>query len=270
MWASRSTPTPTGSARVKKLFGDRVFHVYLPYDLPRSVARFLDRVKPKLAVVMETEIWPNLLRECRSRGIKTIVINGRISARSYPRYRLVRPLFRRVLADIDRFCMQSEESARRIIDLGADIQVNNATQLSVPGAQAGWTYLWSTGAGTPTITVTQSGIYAVTVTDQNGCTATDAVQVTLKKKFHIWVPNAFSPNGDKINDTWEIENLGDYGFAIVEIFNRNGQIVYKSIGYNKPWDGTRNGKPLPVGIYYFVIDKKDGTNKLSGWISLMR
>ena len=70
--------------------------------------------------MMETEIWPNLLRECRERGVKTVMINGRISSRSYPRYRLVRPFFRRVLADVDRFCMQSEESARRLIDLGAD------------------------------------------------------------------------------------------------------------------------------------------------------
>ena len=70
--------------------------------------------------MMETEIWPNLLRECRERGVKTMMVNGRISSRSYPRYRLVRPFFRRVLADVDRFCMQSEESARRLIDLGAD------------------------------------------------------------------------------------------------------------------------------------------------------
>src|SRR5262249_4786788 len=69
---------------------------------------------------METEIWPNLLRVCKARGVRTVVINGRISSKSYPRYRLVRPFFRRVLADVDRFCMQSDESARRLIDLGAD------------------------------------------------------------------------------------------------------------------------------------------------------
>src|SRR5437867_12641705 len=70
--------------------------------------------------MIETEIWPNLLRECRRRGVKTVMINGRISPRSYPRYRMVRPFFRRVLADVDRFCMQSEESARRLIDLGGE------------------------------------------------------------------------------------------------------------------------------------------------------
>ena len=115
-----STTTIAGQQVAKKNLQqvDAVF--YFPFDWGFTVRRVLDIVKPRMFVMMETEIWPNLLRECRSRGIKTIVINGRISARSYPRYRLVRPLFRRVLADIDRFCMQSEESARRIIDLGAD------------------------------------------------------------------------------------------------------------------------------------------------------
>jgi 3-deoxy-D-manno-octulosonic-acid transferase len=97
---------------------DGVF--YFPFDWAFIVRRTLNLVKPRLFVMMETEIWPNLLRLCRERGVKTLMINGRISSRSYPRYRLVRPLFRRVLADVDRFCMQSEESARRIIDLGAE------------------------------------------------------------------------------------------------------------------------------------------------------
>ena len=115
-----STTTMAGQQVAKKNLQqvDGVF--YFPFDWGITVRRTLDIVKPRLFVMMETEIWPNLLRECRARGIKTVVVNGRISARSYPRYRLVRPLFRRVLADIDRFCMQGDESARRIIDLGAD------------------------------------------------------------------------------------------------------------------------------------------------------
>jgi 3-deoxy-D-manno-octulosonic-acid transferase len=71
-------------------------------------------------IMMETEIWPNLLRICRARGVRTVLINGRISSRSYPRYKLIRPFFRRVLGDVDRFCMQGDEAARRLIDLGAD------------------------------------------------------------------------------------------------------------------------------------------------------
>jgi 3-deoxy-D-manno-octulosonic-acid transferase len=97
---------------------DAVF--YFPFDWTVIVRRTLNLVKPRLFIMMETEIWPNLLRECRARGVRTIMINGRISSRSYPRYRVVRPFFRRVLADVDRFCMQSEVSAQRLVDLGAE------------------------------------------------------------------------------------------------------------------------------------------------------
>jgi 3-deoxy-D-manno-octulosonic-acid transferase len=97
---------------------DEVF--YFPFDLGVVVRRTLDLVRPKLFIMMETEIWPILLRECRRRGVKTAIVNGRLSSRSFPRYRFVRPFMRRVLEDIDRFCVQSDESARRFIDLGAD------------------------------------------------------------------------------------------------------------------------------------------------------
>ena len=119
---------------------DGVF--YFPFDLGFIVERTLAVVKPRLFVMMETEIWPNLLRSCRRKDIRTVVVNGRISARSYPRYRLIRPLFRRVLADIDHFCVQSEETARRLRDLGADAERISVTgslkfdSLQPPGAAA--------------------------------------------------------------------------------------------------------------------------------------
>src|SRR5262245_24221094 len=115
-----STTTMTGQqiARTNLQYVDEVF--YFPFDLGFIVRRTLRLVKPRLFIMMETEIWPNLLNACRRAGVKTVLINGRISSRSYPRYRMVRPFFRRVLADVDRFCMQSEESARRLVDLGAD------------------------------------------------------------------------------------------------------------------------------------------------------
>lgn len=92
---------------------------YFPFDWTFIVRRTMNIVKPRVFVMMETEIWPNLLRECANRGVKTVLVNGRISARSFPRYRLARVFFRRVLQHVDVFCMQSEESARRIIDIGA-------------------------------------------------------------------------------------------------------------------------------------------------------
>ena len=114
-----STTTMTGQQIAAKQlqYVDQVF--YFPFDLGFVVERTLRLVKPRLFIMMETEIWPNLLRACQRAGVRTALVNGRISNRSYPRYRLVRPMFRRVLAHIDRFCMQSDESARRIIDLGA-------------------------------------------------------------------------------------------------------------------------------------------------------
>ena len=104
-------------ARRNPLDVDGVF--YFPFDSASSCAARSTSCKPRLFVMVETEIWPNLLRECRRRGVKTVIVNGRISSRSFPRYRLARGFFRRVLADVDRFCVQSDESARRFIDLGA-------------------------------------------------------------------------------------------------------------------------------------------------------
>ena len=77
-----TTVTPTGSERVRRVYGDRVFNTYLPYDLPASIRRFLDRVRPRVAVVMETEIWPNLFFECQRRNIPVILANGRLSEKS--------------------------------------------------------------------------------------------------------------------------------------------------------------------------------------------
>ena len=115
-----STTTMTGQqiARNSLQYVDEVF--YLPFDLGFIVNRTLQLVKPRMFIMMETEIWPNLLNACHRTGVRTVLVNGRISSRSYPRYRLARPFIRRVLAQIDRFCMQGEESARRIIDMGAD------------------------------------------------------------------------------------------------------------------------------------------------------
>ncbi len=115
-----STTTITGQqiARTRLPNVDAVF--FFPFDLQPFVGRTLRIVKPRLFIMMETEIWPNLLRACRKSGVKTMLVNGRISSRSYPRYKMARSFFRDVLSDVDRFCMQSQESADRIIDIGAD------------------------------------------------------------------------------------------------------------------------------------------------------
>ena len=124
-----STTTIAGQQVARRSLSNVEAVFYFPFDWTIIVRRTLDLVRPRLFIMMETEIWPNLLRECRRRGVKTVMINGRISSRSYPRYRLVRPFFRRVLADVDRFCMQSDESARRLVELGAD-----ARRITVTGS----------------------------------------------------------------------------------------------------------------------------------------
>lgn len=115
-----STTTMTGQrvARSNIQGVDAVF--FFPFDFAFIVKRTLRLVRPRLFIMMETELWPNLLRACHRQGIRTVLVNGRISSRSFPRYRLVRPFFRRVLRHVDRFSMQSEEAARRIVDIGAD------------------------------------------------------------------------------------------------------------------------------------------------------
>jgi 3-deoxy-D-manno-octulosonic-acid transferase len=114
-----TTTTPTGSARVRALWGDTVRHCYLPYDLPGAVRNFLDQARPAIALVMETEIWPNLFAELQRRGIPAIIANARLSERSLRAYRPIAPLVRLTMATIDHVAAQSEADAARYRKLGA-------------------------------------------------------------------------------------------------------------------------------------------------------
>ena len=109
-----STTTLSGQQLAREACRTSMRVFYFPFDWTFTVRRTLEHREAALFVMVETEIWPNLLRECRRRGIKTALVNGRISHRSFPRYRLIRPFIRRVLGDIDRFCVQGEETARRL------------------------------------------------------------------------------------------------------------------------------------------------------------
>ena len=114
-----TTVTPTGSARVTALFGNNVAHVYAPYDLPGAVSRFLDRVRPRLAIVMETELWPNLFHACQQRSVPLLLVNARLSERSVAGYRRVRSLVARTLSAVTEIAAQSELDAGRYRSLGA-------------------------------------------------------------------------------------------------------------------------------------------------------
>ena len=114
-----TTITPTGSARVRAIWGGRVDHVYLPYDLVGAVRRFLGHFRPRIALVVETELWPNLLLCCRDAGIPAYLVNGRLSERSLRGYRVLRPLLSRVLSTLRGVVAQSPDDARRFGELGA-------------------------------------------------------------------------------------------------------------------------------------------------------
>jgi 3-deoxy-D-manno-octulosonic-acid transferase len=118
VWLSTVTSTGQEVAKAKAQGIRGTF--YLPYDLPWSVGRAIHRMRPALFVTAETEIWPNLLVSMKARGIASAMVNGRISDRSFPRYKRFKPLFKKVLECFEVFCMQSKESAERVLAMGAD------------------------------------------------------------------------------------------------------------------------------------------------------
>lgn len=111
--------TPTGSARIRAVLGDSVTHVYLPYDLPDCVMRFMDHFQPVLAVVMETEIWPNYFLECRRRGVPLAIVNGRLSEKSAKGYRRVASLASETLSAVTLVAAQTAADAERFRRIGA-------------------------------------------------------------------------------------------------------------------------------------------------------
>jgi 3-deoxy-D-manno-octulosonic-acid transferase len=117
-----TTTTPTGSARVKAVFHDSVEHVYLPYDMPDAVNRFMRCFEPKIAVIMETEIWPNLFAGCAQNNIPLYIINARLSEKSANGYLKIPSLIVPALACIKQIAAQTKDDARRFIDIGANAE----------------------------------------------------------------------------------------------------------------------------------------------------
>jgi len=164
-----------------------------------------------------------------------------------------------------------------VIDAGPDrfILEGGSGQLLASASGNGLTYLWSpptwlnnVNIPQPTVTPTDDITYTLTVTSADGCVATDEVFVKVLKTPAI--PNTFSPNGDGVHDKWEIKYLNTYPGCTVEIYNRYGQLVFQSTGYNQPWDGTFKSKPLPAGTYYYIIDPKNGRKQMSGFVDIIR
>ena len=113
-----TTTTPTGSERVRALFGDRVFHVYLPWDLPGCMRRFLQRTRPALLLIMETELWPNMLHYSRAAGCRTMLVNARMSERSARGYSRVSGFTKSILQELDVVACQTPNDGERLLTLG--------------------------------------------------------------------------------------------------------------------------------------------------------
>ncbi len=113
-----SATTDTGIARARELYADRAAIVRYPLDFSRSVRRFLDRIRPDAVALVELELWPNFLRQCARRNIPVAIINGRLSARSFRGYRLLRPVLRRSFASLSLCCVQNETYRARFCAMG--------------------------------------------------------------------------------------------------------------------------------------------------------
>jgi gliding motility-associated-like protein len=183
-------------------------------------------------------------------------------------------------------CVAASNAAKSVdvlinpqIDAGPDIfaDENSAVVLKATATNAQQLkFLW-TPAGLlndptilqPTYVARQDQVFVLTATDLQGlCSAQDDMKVVVRKK--VVVPNAFSPNGDGINDVWIIRNLSDYPEASVYVFDRYGRQVFASQGYSTPWDGTVQGRPVPVGTYYYVIHVTQGGTPLTGSVTILR
>jgi gliding motility-associated-like protein len=165
-----------------------------------------------------------------------------------------------------------------VANAGPDLKTLVDKPIRIKGSASGtlvtysWTpnlYMIQSSTITPVVNPPQTMSYLLQVTSTLGC-GISSDEVIVKVFDKLQVPNVFTPNGDGINDKWEIDLLDSYTECRVDIFNRYGQIVFHSIGYERPWNGTYKNKPVPAGTYYYIIDTKVGRQVLSGFVDIVR
>ena len=165
-----------------------------------------------------------------------------------------------------------------VVNAGADLNVltGGSVTLQATSSVAAATIAWTPAAtlSSPNqlstiATPDNSTTYTINITDIHGCNGSDAVQVRVLQGVHV--PSAFSPNQDGLNDRWNIPGLEALPKCDVSIYNRYGELIYHSKGYNQPWDGTYKGKPQPAGAYVYLIYLNDGLRKqpLKGTVVLL-
>lgn len=167
-----------------------------------------------------------------------------------------------------------------VVDAGPDRILLEGGQITLEPVVSGndLTYLWtpnlpgyfagSNNVKNPVINGVDDITLTLTVTGRGGCQEDD--QVFIKVLKFPSIPNIFSPNGDGVHDKWEIAYLNTYPGSTVDIYNRYGQLIFHSDGYNVPWDGTVNGNPVPVGTYYYIVNPKNGRKLMSGYVDVIR
>ena len=142
---------------------------------------------------------------------------------------------------------------------------------AVTGGVPAYSYLWSDNSTGNSLTDIPAGKYSVTVSDLNGCSITSSMKVEPLNEICLEIPNAISPNGDLINDVWNIGQIDLYPDVEIVIFNRWGETIWKSArGYPVPWDGRSNGSELPVDSYHYIIDLHDGSKLILGNVTIVR
>lgn len=157
-----------------------------------------------------------------------------------------------------------------------DVACNNTAlgkiELSVVGISPPFTFIWSTGESTSSIDNIQAGVYSVTISDNVGNDTSFSVSIIVRECE--MVPEIiFTPNGDGYNDTWFIQNSQYFSEALVQVFDRLGQLVYEHQGKYEAWDGKNQlGVSLPDASYYFIVykNKNDKSNLVKGSVSILR
>ncbi len=161
--------------------------------------------------------------------------------------------------------------------VGGSVELLEGGQVQLPATYSGsnLTYVWTpataldhTDIANPMASPVKDIVYSIKVSSVEGCIANGTVVVKVFQNPKI--PNAFSPNKDGINDVWNIQYLNTYTDATIAVFNRYGQQVFYSVGYNTPWNGQYKGSDLPVGTYYYIIDTKKGHTPFSGYVTILR
>ncbi|TNF47685.1 MAG: T9SS type B sorting domain-containing protein [Bacteroidetes bacterium] len=150
-------------------------------------------------------------------------------------------------------------------------QTDGMIDVTAYDGTAPYTYVWSTGETTPSISGLAAGTYMLVVTDDHLCSQTYDFVVDSNPDECVGIPNTFTPNGDDYNDTWFLENIDLYPNASVKIFNKWGNLLYNTEGNYIPWDGTFNGNPLPSEVYYYIITLGNPEdNQYTGTITIVR